>query len=258
MAGARAGETVDLLFGERVALMQAVGGYRTSVDSLALAWFADRLCPNRAPSVVDLGAGTGLVALLLALALPQSRVVLVDFQAPALERASRNLARNGVAGRCRTLLHDCAQPVPLALPVDLAMCNPPFHDPAGRQLPANPERRLAHYWTTATAADFVARVAELIGSHGVGALIVPLAGAELVAHAAAQVGLQAQACDVFHRQGRREPIRRLVRLGRDADVTVPTSVCLHPADGDDSVYSFEIASFIDRLGPAGQARAQRP
>ena len=73
-------ETLDLLLRDRVAILQARTGYRTSVDSLLLAAFASTLSPNPPAHIVDLGAGTGLVATLLALHFREARATLIERQ----------------------------------------------------------------------------------------------------------------------------------------------------------------------------------
>ncbi|MEU1885155.1 class I SAM-dependent methyltransferase [Micromonospora sp. WMMD987] len=68
------------------------------------------LAAGRTPEVLDLGAGTGLLSLLLTAALPGVRVTLVDGAAGMLAVAAEGLAARGVAHR--TVLADLADPLP--------------------------------------------------------------------------------------------------------------------------------------------------
>ncbi len=52
-------------------------------------------CPD-ARSILDIGTGSGCIAITLAKHLPQAKVTAVDISAPALTIASRNAERNGV------------------------------------------------------------------------------------------------------------------------------------------------------------------
>jgi 16S rRNA (guanine1207-N2)-methyltransferase len=77
-------------------------------------------------AVLDLGCGTGLLA--LAAARRAARVTAVDADLRAVESARRTLAANHVAGE--VLISDCAQVV-LERRFDVVLCNPPFHQGVG-------------------------------------------------------------------------------------------------------------------------------
>jgi release factor glutamine methyltransferase len=78
----------------------------------------------RAPHVVDVGTGSGAIALAIADEHPGARVLGIDLSEDALEVARTNRDRNGLAERvtfARTdLLHALAEPV------DLVVSNPPY------------------------------------------------------------------------------------------------------------------------------------
>jgi release factor glutamine methyltransferase len=81
---------------------------------------------------VDMGTGSGCIAVSLALAEPRAVVHAVDCSHPALRVAQRNVARHGVERRVR-LVHGSFwnAPLPAALRghVDAVVCNPPYVDP---------------------------------------------------------------------------------------------------------------------------------
>jgi release factor glutamine methyltransferase len=75
-------------------------------------------------TIAEIGTGCGAVAICLALNLPQARIYATDISAVALEVASLNSDRHGVANRI-TLLHgDMLAPLPE--PVDLIVANLPY------------------------------------------------------------------------------------------------------------------------------------
>ncbi len=74
--------------------------------------------------IVDVGTGTGAIAVALAAHLPQAQIYAVDLSATALEVARRNVQRHGLAGRVRLLHGDLL--APLEGPVDLIVSNPPY------------------------------------------------------------------------------------------------------------------------------------
>ncbi|MFI6328014.1 class I SAM-dependent methyltransferase [Micromonospora chersina] len=83
--------------------------YGTAVEVAAPPLRA-ALASGRTPEVLDLGAGTGLLSLLLAAAVPGIRLTLVDAAPGMLAVATGHLAARGVPHR--TVLADLADPLP--------------------------------------------------------------------------------------------------------------------------------------------------
>jgi tRNA (cmo5U34)-methyltransferase len=71
--------------------------------------FATLELPENA-RVLDLGAGTGLLSLLVAGVRPSASFTLVDVAAPMLDEAARELGARGIAHQ--TVLQDLAEPLP--------------------------------------------------------------------------------------------------------------------------------------------------
>jgi release factor glutamine methyltransferase len=81
------------------------------------------------PTLVDLGTGSGCIAVALAVELPQARVFALDLSQPALEIARRNAARHKVADRIQFLqgnLLDPMTPIQLQETIDCIASNPPY------------------------------------------------------------------------------------------------------------------------------------
>lgn len=79
-----------------------------------------------APAVVDLGCGTGALAVSFALAHPDARVIATDRSAAAVASAHATVAANGVAERV-TVMHDDAGSELADASADIVLLNPPFH-----------------------------------------------------------------------------------------------------------------------------------
>ena len=77
------------------------------------------------PRIVDVGAGSGAIAVALAHALPLAQITATEISPPALAVAKVNAARNGVAERIRFLEGDLLQPVAGEV-FDLVAGNPPY------------------------------------------------------------------------------------------------------------------------------------
>jgi release factor glutamine methyltransferase len=79
-----------------------------------------------APCVLDVGTGTGAIALALADELPGARVTGIDLSADALALARENAGRTGLD--VELLEHDLRDGLP-AGPWDLVVSNPPYVEP---------------------------------------------------------------------------------------------------------------------------------
>jgi release factor glutamine methyltransferase len=89
-------------------------------------------------AILDVGAGSGAIAIALAYELPGAAVVGVDISPAALEVAAENARRNGVDGRVRFQDADLAR-LPEG-PFDLIVSNPPYI-PSGDLAALMPEVR---------------------------------------------------------------------------------------------------------------------
>ncbi len=78
---------------------------------------------------LDLGAGSGAIAVSLAVARPDARVVAVDVSADALAVAARNVARHGLGERVALRQGAWWAPVADGEQFDLVVSNPPYIDP---------------------------------------------------------------------------------------------------------------------------------
>lgn len=76
------------------------------------------------PILADIGTGSGIVAISLALSLPGAMVYATDSSAPALQVAAENLARYGLATRVRLLEGELLEPLPE--PVHMIVANLPY------------------------------------------------------------------------------------------------------------------------------------
>jgi release factor glutamine methyltransferase len=78
------------------------------------------------PSVIDVGTGSGAIAVAVAKGHKGAAVTAVDVSAEALAVAGRNAARHGLAERIRFLHGDLFGPVPAGEQFDFVLSNPPY------------------------------------------------------------------------------------------------------------------------------------
>ena len=83
---------------------------------------------REAPRILELGTGSGAIAVALASELPQAEIVATEIAPAALEIARRNASRNGVSNAIRFLQGDLftALDQELEKDFDLILSNPPY------------------------------------------------------------------------------------------------------------------------------------
>ncbi len=84
---------------------------------------------ERVRDAVDLGSGTGLLAVVLARRYPDARVAATDRSAAAVASTRATAAANGLAPRVEATRDDAGADLPDAS-ADVVLLNPPFHDRA--------------------------------------------------------------------------------------------------------------------------------
>ncbi|HWA84630.1 MAG TPA: peptide chain release factor N(5)-glutamine methyltransferase [Opitutus sp.] len=107
---------------------------------LLVEMLAARLATSPPASILDLGTGTGALALALAKQFPTARVTGLDTSAVALELARENAAGTGLSERVIWLESDWFASVPVDRAFDLIVANPPYLG-AGEVAAAQPEVR---------------------------------------------------------------------------------------------------------------------
>jgi release factor glutamine methyltransferase len=126
-----AGEPVSRIIGERefwglsFTLNEATLDPRPETEQLvaeAIA-FAEH---KKSPRIVDLGTGSGAIAIAILNALPTAKAVATDISEQALAAAKKNAERHGVAARIQFKLGAWWQAVPHTELFDLIVSNPPY------------------------------------------------------------------------------------------------------------------------------------
>jgi release factor glutamine methyltransferase len=78
------------------------------------------------PSVLDIGTGSGCLAVAVAKYCKQARVTAIDIDGEALRLAARNATKHGVAERVKFLEGDLFAPLPEGENFDFVLSNPPY------------------------------------------------------------------------------------------------------------------------------------
>lgn len=143
-------------------------GYRTNLDPVLLAGF---VLPAR--RVLDLGAGCGVVGLLLLKMGKALEVTAVEVQPELAELAAKNVVDNRLEAAMQVRTGDLRT---LDLGVfDAVVFNPPYFRAAHGRRPPEPGRATGRYETHGTLADFISAGMRALDLRGRMSAIVPTA-----------------------------------------------------------------------------------
>ncbi|TNE59590.1 MAG: methyltransferase domain-containing protein [Alphaproteobacteria bacterium] len=134
--------TDDAFWGGKLQVLQPKKGYRAAMDAVILAAAVEAL-PGQ--SVLDIGAGVGVVSLCLARRLPAIKVMGIELQSSLADLAAENVARNRLDNVeiCAADLFDMPKEIERNS-FDWVVTNPPYYDrDRGRPSP-NESRLNAH------------------------------------------------------------------------------------------------------------------
>lgn len=154
-------QTLDQLKRFGLSIIQPVDGYRFTLDPLLLCDFTRAEAEQQ---IVDLGTGSGVMALVLASMAPQAMVYGFEQSRSAAVLAEQNISLNKLDHRI-TILNEDILNLRKHLPVscsDLVVSNPPYRQQGRGRLNPHPDKLSARHETTATLADFLAAAKYLV------------------------------------------------------------------------------------------------
>lgn len=120
--------------------------------------------------VLDIGTGTGLMALMMAQRYPKARVTAIDIDEMAVSQARENVARSPFADRIEVRQADVNAFEPTEM-FDSIVCNPPFFNHA-LVCPDN-QRTQARHTTSLSYQQLMAAAWRLLNEEGLFSVIIP-------------------------------------------------------------------------------------
>lgn len=232
-----------------IRLYQRRDGYRFSLDAVLLFSFVGL---KRAGRVADLGAGSGIVGLLLAKKYPESRVTLIEIQKGLHELSRKNIRLNGLDSRVEALRADVRELPPGLGPFDIALSNPPFRKPLSGRLSEGEEKAIARHEMKISLGELVSSAAGILREKGRFFIVYhPLRLSELM-HELRAVGLEPKRLRFVHGKAASEGkivLLEAVRHGR-AGLKVEPPLFVYAEDGG---YTAEMREIY-----GGSAQTPRP
>lgn len=164
-----------------------------------------------AKRILDIGTGTGLLALMTAQRAPDAWVDAVEIDEASADQAAENVAASPWTGRVHVHRMDVRR-MRSSEPYDLVLCNPPFYP--GEMDSPDARTGVAKHSGELTFPQLIGSVRGLLSEHGRFACIIPLnREAELVELAeGAWLGLERR-CVLHYLEGR-PPKRVLLEFAR--------------------------------------------
>lgn len=187
---------------------------KVNTDGVLLgAWAAGGTTDSRATTILDIGTGTGVIALMLAQRFPEAEIDAVEIDKLAATTAAVNFEASPFSNRMKCL--------PLAIEhyfmvypdkrLDLIVSNPPFFIDSLKS--ENKAKETARHADISFFEDLCAMVARHLNPEGRFCVILPLGTAGLLVKLAKNVGLYPLVITNVHSFPDVAPHRQLLSLG---------------------------------------------
>jgi tRNA1Val (adenine37-N6)-methyltransferase len=155
------GETLDHIVFPDLSVVQKKKGYRFSLDPLLLVSFL--VDPPPGP-LMDLGCGSGVMALLAARLWPRLKVSGLEIQEGLAAMARRSAAMNGLDRRVAIIRGDLRNCSRTFRPGSFGsvICNPPYRKLGTGRLPPDREKAVARHEISMTLEDLLEAMDHLL------------------------------------------------------------------------------------------------
>jgi len=164
-------ESIDDFMDGRLRLIQSRTGYRFSIDAVLLSEF---VTVKQDDIVVDLGAGCGIIPLILLSKKPVKHAYGLEIQWGLAYQTSRNAALNGFSDRMSVIMGDIKNPPLTASCADVVVCNPPYRRKDSGRINTDRERAIARHEILASLDDILNTARGMLKPKGRLAMIYPV------------------------------------------------------------------------------------
>lgn len=137
--------------------------------SLLGAWSGEGLTPSR---ILDIGTGTGLIALMVAQRFEEADITGIDIQKGCMSQAQENIDASPFSKRISLELESLQEHAsPGDLTYDLIVCNPPFFNRSSQS--DQSDRNTARHDDSLPFPELIANAAKLLTDRGIFSVIIP-------------------------------------------------------------------------------------
>lgn len=195
-----------------------------------------------AQRILDIGTGTGLLALIAAQRTELARIDAVEIDADSAQQAAENVAATAWAERIR-VHHMDVRRLKSAQPFDLIICNPPYY--AGYSTAADKRVDLAKHSSELHFEQLLGVVARVLSADGRFAVIIPLNRELDMMEVSKGVGLSVTRRCVVRYVPHRTPKRLLLEFARGTQAAEEEELCIEASGPFD--YSPEYRALISDI-----------
>ncbi|MCJ0743793.1 methyltransferase [Pedobacter sp. CYS-01] len=185
---------------------------KINTDGVLLAALAQSESPKR---ILDIGTGTGVLALMLAQRFADAKVEAVEIDQDAAGTASNNFMHSPFKERMTahcTAIEDYLSPEKF----DLIVSNPPYFVNDFKN--ANFKKEVARHASFQFFKDLVAKTAFLLSEKGKFWFILPPKQADFVINESVEIGLFVNQIVSIHSDQSKPEIRKIVCLGKESSL----------------------------------------
>jgi tRNA1Val (adenine37-N6)-methyltransferase len=164
-------ESIDDFMSGDLRLIQSRTGYRFSIDAVLLSEF---VTIKQDDVVLDLGAGCGIIPLMLLLRRPAGRAYGLEIQWGLAYQTARNALLNGFSERMSVIMGDIRNPPLSASWADVVVCNPPYRRKDSGRINPDQQRAIARHEILASLDDILDTAKRVLRPKGRLAMIYPV------------------------------------------------------------------------------------
>jgi tRNA1Val (adenine37-N6)-methyltransferase len=216
---------------------QSDAAMKVTTDACALAAWVPL---EHARRILDIGTGTGVLALFAAQRATQAQVDAIEFEPQAARQAAANFAASPFAERLQLIEGDVRRY--RTCRYDTILCNPPFF--SGSTVNRCDRLASARHDLSLSLTDLLAAIAALLAANGCAWLLLPVDSAQRAEAACAQFGLHLRERRALISQPGDAPHRLILGLSPEPGPLLEASLTLyrehpiHSADAGALFYPF--------------------
>lgn len=162
-------ERIDDLQYKGLKIIQDKNGFCFGIDSIILSDFIENV--KKENNIVDLGAGTGILGILLSKKTLAKEIIGIEIQSDVAEMAERSIKLNNLQEKVKIINEDIKNIIPNKIinknSVDIIVSNPPYKDKKDGGLNENEKKLISRHETTATLSDFIEIASKLLKDKGI-------------------------------------------------------------------------------------------
>lgn len=182
--------------------------------------------------ILDIGTGSGIIALMAAQRNPEAMVFSIDIDEQAVFQAKENFAGSPFHDRIECVLQDVASFCPDAC-FDAVLCNPPFF--TEDTMPDHTGRALARNNKSMPFPVLIEKVAAFLNDRGKFSVVIPISHMQEFVGLCLSAGLYLERRCLVHTKASKPPKRALLTFIKDRNTTSTESeLCLTNPDGSRS------------------------